>query len=139
QALWALEFPMHEHPIAGRAALAYENEEFLNTPDARTLRVLAEYLEPQSRLRRQNVQDTIVFFGSARIPSSEAASSALALADDETRPAAERALALLRRRPRVGPPVDVVVAIAAQPPPPLCHHIRRRPGHHASCEPGRAR
>jgi len=87
---------MHEHPIAGRAALAYENEEFLNTPDARTLRVLAEYLEPQSRLRRQNVQDTIVFFGSARIPSSEAASSALALADDETRPAAERALELSR-------------------------------------------
>src|SRR6185312_7794538 len=91
-----LEFPMHEHPIAGRAALAYQNEKFLNTPDARTLRMLAEYIEPQSRLRHQNVQDTIVFFGSARIPSGEAASSALALADEQARPAAERALELSR-------------------------------------------
>jgi len=87
---------MHEHPIAGRAALAYQNEKFLNTPDARTLRMLAEYIEPQSRLRHQNVQDTIVFFGSARIPSGEAASSALALADEQARPAAERALELSR-------------------------------------------
>ncbi|MGH9392999.1 MAG: lysine decarboxylase, partial [Terriglobales bacterium] len=81
---------MHEHPIAGRAPLAYQNEAFLNTADARTLRMLAEYLEPQSRLRRQNVQDTIVFFGSARILSGEAAANALALAPPAERAAAER-------------------------------------------------
>ena len=59
-----------DHPpaaLAPRAPLAYQNERFLDTPDARVLRILAEYLEPQSRFRRENVQDTIVFFGSARI------------------------------------------------------------------------
>ncbi|HXR98226.1 MAG TPA: TIGR00730 family Rossman fold protein [Terriglobales bacterium] len=54
-----------------RAPLAYQNEQFLDSPDARTLRILAEYHEPQSRLRRHNIQDTIVFFGSARIHSLE--------------------------------------------------------------------
>jgi hypothetical protein len=45
---------------------AYRNEEFLASRDARTLRILSEYLEPESRLERYNVDDTIVFFGSAR-------------------------------------------------------------------------
>ncbi|RMG44665.1 MAG: LOG family protein [Acidobacteria bacterium] len=45
---------------------AYRNEEFLTGQDARTLRILAEYLEPESRFHRFRVQDTIVFFGSAR-------------------------------------------------------------------------
>ena len=46
---------------------AYKNLAFLNSPDARTLRILAEYLEPLQRFRQENVQDTVVFFGSARI------------------------------------------------------------------------
>lgn len=54
-------------PHDARTPLAYENPRFMNSPDARALRMLAEYFEPQSRLRRQNVHDTIVFFGSARI------------------------------------------------------------------------
>jgi uncharacterized protein (TIGR00730 family) len=66
---------MIEHPIDGHPALAYQNEAFLNRPEARTLRMLAEYLEPQSRLRRENIQDTIVFFGSARIHSPDAAAA----------------------------------------------------------------
>lgn len=45
---------------------AYKNEEFLRSPDARTVRMLCEYLEPQSRFERLGVKDTIVFFGSAR-------------------------------------------------------------------------
>ncbi|MGH9488764.1 MAG: TIGR00730 family Rossman fold protein [Terriglobales bacterium] len=82
---------MHEHPVAGRAALAYQNEPFLNTPDARPLRILAEYLEPWSRLRRENIQDTIVFFGSARVLSPEAAEARLQQAGISEREAAERA------------------------------------------------
>ncbi len=45
---------------------AYRNSEFLNSRDARVIRVLAEYLEPAYRFERFNVEDTIVFFGSAR-------------------------------------------------------------------------
>jgi len=46
---------------------AYENTEFLNSPEARVLRMIAEFVEPQRRFRRAGVKDTIVFFGSARI------------------------------------------------------------------------
>jgi uncharacterized protein (TIGR00730 family) len=46
---------------------AYRNAEFLRSNDARTVRILSEYLEPASRLKKQHVKDTIVFFGSARI------------------------------------------------------------------------
>jgi uncharacterized protein (TIGR00730 family) len=46
---------------------AYQNQGFLHGSDARTIRVLSEYLEPASRLKWQRVKDTIVFFGSARI------------------------------------------------------------------------
>lgn len=73
-----------------RAPLAYENERFLNSPDARALRILAEYLEPHARMRRENIQDTIVFFGSARIQSPEAAQAALEEFDRQNRVAALR-------------------------------------------------
>lgn len=53
--------------------LAYRNERFLESAEARTLRLLAEYLEPQVRLRRAGVQNTVVMFGSARtLPRDEA-------------------------------------------------------------------
>ncbi len=45
---------------------AYRNMEFLSSDRARTLRILAEYLEPEARFERYDVEDTIVFFGSAR-------------------------------------------------------------------------
>jgi len=48
------------------ASLAYRDLEFLDNDDARPLRILAEYLEPLGRLRRERVHDTVVFFGSAR-------------------------------------------------------------------------
>jgi uncharacterized protein (TIGR00730 family) len=47
--------------------VAYENESFLDSDDARPLRILAEYLEPMRRFRHARVRDTIVFFGSARL------------------------------------------------------------------------
>ena len=45
---------------------AYSNQEFLNSKNARALRILAEYLEPKSRFEEHHIEDTIVFFGSAR-------------------------------------------------------------------------
>jgi len=60
-----------------RVPLAYENKKFLNGPDGRILRILAEYQEPLSKFRRERIQDTIVFFGSARFRSQEAAQAAL--------------------------------------------------------------
>jgi uncharacterized protein (TIGR00730 family) len=61
-----------------RAPLAYENEAFLNSPDGRVLRILSEYTEPISRFRREQIQDTVVFFGSARFHSRAAAKDKLA-------------------------------------------------------------
>ncbi|HNY91694.1 MAG TPA: lysine decarboxylase, partial [bacterium] len=46
---------------------AYANEHFLNSSDARTIRILSEYLEPQMRLRRRHIRNTVVFYGSARV------------------------------------------------------------------------
>jgi len=54
-----------------RAVKAYKNQAFLNDRSARPLRILAEYLEPESRLRELDIRDTIVVFGSARIRSRE--------------------------------------------------------------------
>lgn len=59
--------------------LAYENSEFLNSPDGRILRILAEYQEPMSRFRRERIQDTVVFFGSARFRALDVANSELEL------------------------------------------------------------
>ncbi len=56
---------------------AYKNLDFLGSGDARTLRILAEYLEPLSRFRDEQVRDTFVFFGSARIEPQEQAQSHL--------------------------------------------------------------
>src|SRR5450756_1869909 len=59
------------------APLAYQNEPFLNSPDGRILRLLSEYSEPLARFRREQIQDTVVFFGSARIHSRYNASNRL--------------------------------------------------------------
>ncbi len=50
-----------------RTPLAYRNASFLDSDDARPLRILAEYLQPLQAFRRERVCGTIVFFGSARI------------------------------------------------------------------------
>ncbi len=62
-----------------RASLAYENKKFLDSPDGRILRILSEYQEPLSRFRRERIQDTIVFFGSARFHSQSDAEKTLTL------------------------------------------------------------
>ena len=57
--------------------LAYQHPEFLESAEARPIRILAEYLEPLRRFKDQQVQDTVVFFGSARVDSRERAERAL--------------------------------------------------------------
>ncbi|HEX3747406.1 MAG TPA: TIGR00730 family Rossman fold protein [Bryobacteraceae bacterium] len=54
-------------PHGDRRPVAYLNEKFLNSPDARALRILSEFLEPLAHFRREKIRDTVVFFGSARI------------------------------------------------------------------------
>src|SRR5688572_16440083 len=61
------------------APLAYENRSFLHSADGRVLRILAEYIEPLARFRRERIQDTVVFFGSARFHSRHHAQNALEL------------------------------------------------------------
>jgi uncharacterized protein (TIGR00730 family) len=79
---------------------AYKNLEFLNSRDARTIRILAEYLEPQARFERYNVRDTVVFFGSARALSPERAEKtmqqAVSSGDSDAVARARTAVALSR-------------------------------------------
>jgi uncharacterized protein (TIGR00730 family) len=65
---------LHMHP----QPLAYLDPDFLDSEEARPIRILAEYLEPLQRFREQAIRDTVVFFGSARIHSREHAEQALA-------------------------------------------------------------
>ncbi len=65
------------------APLAYRNDTFLNSPDGRILRILSEYIEPLARFRREQIQDTVVFFGSARFASRSHAHRTLAGVKDQ--------------------------------------------------------
>ncbi len=69
--------------------LAYENPGFLNGADGRLIRIVAEYLEPLARFRREQIQDTVVFFGSARFRGRAEADHELELLENtgSSRPA----------------------------------------------------
>lgn len=60
-----------------KAPKAYNNTKFLNSPPARAMRILSEYIEPQNRFRVEQVKDTIVFYGSARLRSKRDANKKL--------------------------------------------------------------
>jgi hypothetical protein len=76
-------------PPLPRAPLAYENPNFLNSADGRLIRIVAEFMEPLARFRRERIQDTVVFFGSARFRGREEADHELELLENtgSTRPA----------------------------------------------------
>jgi uncharacterized protein (TIGR00730 family) len=61
--------PKKEELMEGkrRPVKSYKKEEFLNSSEARTVRILSEYLDPDAKFKRNEITDTIVFFGSARI------------------------------------------------------------------------
>src|SRR6187401_977061 len=82
--------------------LAYHDQEFLESADARPIRLLAEYLEPARRFRRENIQDTVVFFGSARVHSRQDAERALEeLQKKRGRKSSDHAMLLKRTRKAV--------------------------------------
>ncbi len=80
--------------------MAYLMRDFLESEEGRPIRILSEYLEPLRRFREQNIQDTVVFFGSARVHSRDWARRALAEAmkhgEDDT-PAHELIIQQSRR------------------------------------------
>jgi uncharacterized protein (TIGR00730 family) len=63
------------------ALLSYEDPAFINSPDGRILRIIAEYIKPLAHFRRERIQDTVVFFGSARFNALDDASRSLELLD----------------------------------------------------------
>jgi uncharacterized protein (TIGR00730 family) len=85
-------------PLLDRAPLAYENASFLNSPDGRVIRILAEYNEPLARFRHERIQDTVVFFGSARFSGQPEVAS-----DAGQEAAPERALELLHNTGSLAP------------------------------------
>lgn len=74
------------------APVAYQNPAFLNSPDGRILRIMAEYQEPLARFRREQIQDTVVFFGSARFQGHKDAAKALAAIQQNHESAADAQL-----------------------------------------------
>jgi len=69
-------------PRLEKAPLAYENPVFLNSADGRLIRIVAEFMEPLARFRREQIQDTVVFFGSARFRGREEADHELELLEN---------------------------------------------------------
>ena len=78
-------------------ALAYMDPAFLESDDGRPVRILAEYFDPLRRLKEQNIQDTVVFFGSARIHSRQDATRAFARLQKRTRKRGRDYAAALKR------------------------------------------
>ncbi|MCP4154457.1 MAG: LOG family protein [bacterium] len=50
-----------------RAPKAYKNLDFMKSKDARAIRILSEYMEPEKRFEEEKLKHTVVFFGSSRI------------------------------------------------------------------------
>ncbi|MDR1498224.1 MAG: TIGR00730 family Rossman fold protein [Puniceicoccales bacterium] len=72
-------------PVGKNPPKAYENKEFIHSPEGRSVRVLSELIEPEQRLRRYHIRNTVVFFGSARILSAEKAHGQLAEAEERAK------------------------------------------------------
>ncbi len=133
--------------------LAYLYPEFLESNDARPIRILSEYLEPLRRFKEQKIQDTVVFFGSARVDSRERAERALRTlrargvsnadahyeAGAEQEPQGARVGALLRGSARARAAARVLEPDDSVRQSSVRRHVGRRPGHHGSCQPRRAR
>ena len=62
------EWQHNKHAMATASPVAYLNENFLNSPDARAVCASSpSILEPLAHFRREKIRDTVVFFGSARM------------------------------------------------------------------------
>src|SRR4029453_9598589 len=88
--------------MPSKQPLAYYDDNFLESTDATPIRILAEYLDPLRRFRKENIQDTVVFFGSARIHSRQVAQRALLrLTSSKRRRKSDHAALLKRSRKAV--------------------------------------
>src|SRR5262245_22780706 len=85
----------NQQPLASYA------KEFLESTDARRIRILAEHLDPLRPFRRANIQCTVVFFGSARVHSHKMAQRALPRLTSSKRRKKDHALALKRSKKAV--------------------------------------
>ena len=87
------DLPAWKKPIK-----AYKDEHFINSPAGRPMRILSEYLAPLERFDHHKIRDTVVFFGSARIPSQDKAEAGVKAAEagDGDIPAARRMLAMAK-------------------------------------------
>lgn len=88
-----------------KAPKAYHNPDFINSPPARSLRILAEYVSPEKHFESAHINNTVIFFGSARIPSPESYEQEhsklvekVAKADGEEKEVLQKSLAGLERR-----------------------------------------
>ncbi len=81
--------------------VAHRNPEFMESVPARPIRILAEYLDPLARLRREGVGDTIVMFGSARVEPLERAAALLKRLERSVRGKGRAARATQAQRARV--------------------------------------
>ena len=83
---------INDHP------LAYEDDDFMQSTEARPIRILAEYLDPLRRFKAHNIQDTVVFFGSARVLSRTLAQRAVTRLEKTTVRESDYQAALKRSR-----------------------------------------
>jgi hypothetical protein len=90
-----------KHETEKTPLVAYQNPRFLESGDARTLRILSEYLEPHARLRRAGIHHTVVFFGSARIRPRDVALQKLQELESRGNDGGTRAFAAALKRARM--------------------------------------
>jgi uncharacterized protein (TIGR00730 family) len=90
----------NKRPLIQMPALAYRNSRFMESADARTLRIVSEYMEPQVRLRRAGIQHTVVFFGSAHILPRDEALRRLREVEERSRGSGSRDAAAQLQRAR---------------------------------------
>src|SRR5208282_2572559 len=89
-------------PVEQMPQVAYRNLRFLESADARALRILSEYLDPLAHLRKAGVQHTVVFFGSARILPRETAIQNLRDVEQHIKESSVAALQAELKRARMG-------------------------------------
>ena len=77
---------------------AYEDIEFLKSDACRAARLQLEYLKPDVAMREHRIESTLVIFGSARLPSPEAAAAELAAAEQAAQAAPDCSSAASRLR-----------------------------------------
>ena len=96
---------MRPKRLEQKAPKAYDNDEFMNSSDARALRILAEYMYPERQFKDHSINNTIIFFGSARIRSEkefhheyESLKAHLERCSDDQKPAVHEKLRILDKQ-----------------------------------------